>query len=113
MADGRDVWAQRVRRLEDSDLTTAKFAAELGINPRTLTYWKWRLGKEQRSQSPRSPSANRNPTFVEVKPEQGQAVVVSTPVEIVLDARIVLRVTKDFDPEVLRRVVATLASGAT
>jgi transposase-like protein len=111
MGDGREVWAQRVRRLEESELTTAEFAAELGINPRTLTYWKWRLGKEQRAELPRPPTAKSSPAFVEVKPDQ--AVVVSTPIEIVLDARVVVRVTRDFDPEVLRRVVATLVSGVT
>ena len=113
MADGREVWAQRVRRLEESDLTTAEFAAELGINPRTLTYWKWRLGKEQRAESPRARSAKKSPTFVEVKPGHEPTVVAPTPIEIVLDAHVVVRVTRDFDPEVRRLVVATLASGVT
>lgn len=113
MADGREVWAQRVRRLEESELTTAEFAAELGINPRTLTYWKWRLGKEQRSELPPPPSATRSPAFVEVKPEQGPTIVAPSPIEIVLDAQVVVRVTRDFDSEVLRRVVATLAKGVT
>lgn len=58
---GRELWAQRVRRLEERELTTAEFAAELGINPRTLTDWKWRLGNEQRAESPRASRAEKKP----------------------------------------------------
>jgi hypothetical protein len=46
----RAVWAKRVERWGESGLTCAEFAAELGINPRTLTYWKWILGKEARGE---------------------------------------------------------------
>lgn len=42
----REEWAKRVERWRDSGLTTAEFAAELGINPRTLTYWAWALKRE-------------------------------------------------------------------
>jgi hypothetical protein len=42
----RGEWSKRVERWSDSGLTCKEFAAELGINPRTLTYWKWVLGKE-------------------------------------------------------------------
>lgn len=42
----REEWAKRVERWRDSGLTTAEFAAELGINPRTLTYWAWTLKRE-------------------------------------------------------------------
>jgi hypothetical protein len=36
---GREEWAKRVERWADSGLTASEFAAELGINPRTLSYW--------------------------------------------------------------------------
>jgi len=42
----REEWAKRVERWRNSGLTTAEFAAELGINPRTLTYWAWTLKRE-------------------------------------------------------------------
>jgi hypothetical protein len=42
----REEWAKRVERWRDSGLTTAEFAAELGINPKTLTYWAWTLRRE-------------------------------------------------------------------
>ncbi len=46
----REEWAKRVERWRASGLTTAEFAAELGVNPRTLTYWKWLLGKGARGE---------------------------------------------------------------
>jgi hypothetical protein len=42
----REEWAKRVERWRDSGLTAAEFAAELGINPKTLTYWAWTLKRE-------------------------------------------------------------------
>lgn len=42
----REEWAKRVERWRDSGLTTAEFASELGINPKTLTYWAWTLKRE-------------------------------------------------------------------
>src|SRR5881394_4040381 len=42
----REEWAKRVERWGDSGLTTAEFAAELGIHPKTLTYWAWTLKRE-------------------------------------------------------------------
>lgn len=42
----REEWAKRVGRWRDSGLTTAEFAAEFGINPKTLTYWAWTLKRE-------------------------------------------------------------------
>ncbi len=43
---GREEWAKRVERWRDSGLTTAEFAAEVGINAKTLTYWAWTLKRE-------------------------------------------------------------------
>lgn len=44
----REEWAKRVARWRESGLTTAEFATELGINPKTLTYWAWTLKREAR-----------------------------------------------------------------
>jgi hypothetical protein len=45
MRINRAEWAKRVARWEGSGLTAKEFAAELGINPRSLVFWKWQLGK--------------------------------------------------------------------
>jgi hypothetical protein len=47
---GREEWRKRVERWRDSGLTCAEFAAELGVNARTLTYWKWVFDREARGE---------------------------------------------------------------
>lgn len=78
----REEWAKRVERWRDSGLTTAEFAAELGINPKTLTYWAWTLKREASGQKRAWPAKKRQatvdmatatraaPAFVEL-PRQG------------------------------------------
>ena len=111
----REVWEERVRRLGESNLTIGEFAAELGINAHTLSYWKWRLGKEgldgkgEAKGKKRSRRRARKATFVEVQPTA--PVVLDRPrVDVVLDNGAVVRVPDDFEPETLRRIVATLES---
>lgn len=55
----REEWAKRVERWRDSGLTTAEFAGELGINPKTLTYWAWTLKREASGKKRRWPSKKR------------------------------------------------------
>ena len=109
MATGREVWEPRVRRLGESDLTVKEFAAELGINPGTLSYWKWRLGKEVRNEKPRPKRKVKAPTFVEVTAVAARAAA-REPIELVLDGRVVVRVPDDFEAATLRRIVAALGS---
>jgi hypothetical protein len=78
----REEWAKRVERWRDSGLTTAEFAAELGINPKTLTYWAWTLKREASGKkrvwstkkrpgaAGRATSVQMGPAFVEL-PRQG------------------------------------------
>jgi hypothetical protein len=103
--DARATWAKRVERWRESGLPAAEFALEIGVNARTLTYWKWKLGKpEPHRGAPR-------PEFVEV-------VATASPrtsgddtldaLEVVLVGGVVIRVPARFDGEALRRVVAAL-----
>jgi hypothetical protein len=60
MAEGRsratrEVWAKRVERWQDSGQAASEFARELGINPRTLAYWKYVLKRDDAAPSTRSP----------------------------------------------------------
>lgn len=45
---GREVWASLVAEWEASGLTRGEFCSEQGINPATLTWWKWRLSSPRR-----------------------------------------------------------------
>ena len=86
-------------------MSAAEFALEIGVNARTLTYWKWKLGKpEPHRGAPR-------PEFVEV-------VATAAPLtsggssrdslEVVLVGGVVIRVPARFDADALRRVVVAL-----
>jgi transposase-like protein len=116
----REEWARRVERWRDSGLSCAEFAAELGINPRTLTYWRYILRKEARGEKrtwPRRKLAggaasktHRVPAaatvaapFVEV-----QAVTRLSQFELELRGGRRLSVSRDFDATALRRLLEVL-----
>jgi hypothetical protein len=124
--DARELWSKRVERWKDSGLTAKEFAAETGINANTLSHWGWKLAARKRS----SPSAGAPPSepgtrFVEVVAPStaigiaAQAAPPSAPevaslepdpLEIVLRDELRIRVPVHFDPDALRRVVATLGT---
>src|SRR6266508_1221401 len=113
----REEWAKRVERWRASGLTTAEFAAELGVNPRTLTYWKWLLGKEARGEkrawpkrkdgaaAPSKPTQIAAPTSglieIEVAPSDSRF-------ELELRGGQRLRVPPGFDPAGLCRLLDVL-----
>lgn len=119
----REEWAKRVERWRDSGLRCAEFAAEIGVNPRTLTYWKWILGKEargekrtwpsrglqqRRARRPRGSETERRaaggiPALVEV-----QTVAGDSRFEVELSAGRRLRVPASFDATELRRLLDVL-----
>ena len=116
----REEWSKRVERWRDSGLKCAEFAREIGVNPRTLTYWKWVLGREARGEmrmwprkagararageSKASPSAPiRVPELIEVEvaPRDGRF-------ELELSSGRRLRVPARFDATELRRLLDVL-----
>jgi hypothetical protein len=99
--DARATWAKRVERWGASGLSAAEFALEIGVNARTLTYWKWKLGKaEPRLAAPK-------PEFVEVV-APAFPLTSGDALEVVLVGGVVIRVPARFDAEALRRVVVAL-----
>ncbi len=114
----REEWAKRVERWHDSGLRCAEFAAELGINPRTLTYWKWVLGKEARGEkrtwpkrvSPSSPAEKRTKPIaagasglIEI-----QVAASDTRIELELRGGRRVRIPAGFDPRGLRELLDLL-----
>ncbi len=66
--DSAEVWAKRVERWRDSGLTAAQYSGEVGVNPRTLVYWSWRLRQQSMGQVTQAAKAKAvRPTFVEGK----------------------------------------------
>jgi len=109
----REEWAKRVERWQDSGLTAAEFARELGINASTLAYWKYALKKGAESSTKRRTKRSRRqprpalapqPSFVEVE--------ASTPTndrfELELSRGRRLRIPRGFDEATLRRLVGVL-----
>ena len=47
----REEWAKRVERWQDSGLSAQEFCAELGYNPRTLSFYKYDLKKKAAHQA--------------------------------------------------------------
>ena len=118
----REEWAKRVERWRDSGLSCAEFAAELGVNARTLTYWKWMLGKEARGEKRvwkvRKARASRVPRAAASEPPRSTPVVTglvevqAAPrdgrFELELGVGRRLRVPMSFDAADLRRLLDVL-----
>ena len=111
----REQWARRIQRWKDSGLPAKAFAAELGINARSLAWWKWELSKSEaavvtalprRRRSRSAPAAATlaktiSPiTFVEMT-----ASLTGEPLEIVLPSTLRVRVPVGFDDATLVRLL--------
>src|SRR5678816_1488637 len=100
----RETWAKRVERWKDSGLSAKEYAAETGLNARSLSWWRWRLAggeptrKQRRSHSSRRAAERTRPStlsplsFVEVT-----AAVPSEPLEVVLSSKLRVRIPIGFD----------------
>jgi len=103
---GRAEWTKRVERWRDSGLSAGEFGAEIGVNPRTLTYWKWRLGQEGQPKPARLERKAAAPTvtpFVEV-----QSTPSSGGYELALGNGRRLQIPAGFDADTLTRLLAVL-----
>jgi hypothetical protein len=112
--ESRETWSKRIERWKDSGLTAKEFAAELGINAHSLTWWRWRLSstrtaatktrvRTQRTASEVSSATPAPLTFVELS-----AAVALEPLEVVLPSSLRIRVPSGFDAGALRRLLEVL-----
>lgn len=105
----RETWVKRVERWMDSGLTAKEFAAEVGLNASTLSYWKWRLRAKRPSKARRTPAKSAalavSPlSFVEV----ARAATAIEPFEVELGSGVRVRVPGSFDADALSRLLAVL-----
>src|SRR5438874_13801611 len=98
--ESRAMWARRVARWTKSGLTSEEFASREGVKARTLSWWRWHLGR----QAPTSAIARREPSFVEIEPVMVEAV--SERIEVALVNGRVVRVPMNFRDDALVRVLA-------
>jgi hypothetical protein len=125
--ESREVWAKRVERWKDSDLSANEFAAEVGVNPRTLVWWRTELkrsaaraaGKEvpaKRMQASTERSATRSTGPGPVKTRHAHAVASVVQVsggsadrlEVVFGSGVTLRIPERFDVDAVGRLVTLL-----
>ena len=114
----RAQWLKRVRRWAKSGLDAEAFAAQEGIEARTLVWWRWRLGMGPRAgvlPAVGEHVESTTPTFLEValRPAAAAARVVSLPdttseaLEVHVGGhRVVVR--PGFDEASLRRLLSVL-----
>jgi hypothetical protein len=121
----RKQWEERVARWQESGLTAKQFAAEAGVNHRTLAYWKYRLRKEGTGQGA-SPAVASSGGFVEVPQAEvvvverkrtradavpcraGRAARASEPLELRLPSGLRVVVPTGFEAATLQRLLAML-----
>lgn len=89
-------WAALIDQAEQSDLTNRQFAEQVGVNPRTLAWWKWRLGASRRS------------TIVSPFVELVQETAEPDPIWLDLNGRLSIEVDEHTDLGLLRLVVDAL-----
>lgn len=88
-------WAALIDQADRSELTNREFAAQAGVNPNTLAWWKWRLGSARRTVTTQ---------FVEVVEHEPLA----TALHIEVGEGVRIRVDDTTDLHLLRRVVDAL-----
>ena len=110
---------QQVRILgawKASGLSQAAFCREREIPLSTFQLWKRSLSDEEaKRRSARKATARRKAepkTFVPVRVVDEAPAATSSPIEIVVPNRFTIRVGGDFDPGVLRKVLAAVETPA-
>jgi hypothetical protein len=109
-------WVKRVERWGDSGLSAKQFAAEIGVSPQSLTFWKWKLRREAgayaRAEEPRAkraPAGTRPTTaFLQLLPTIATHTNSSSMLELVLPNGLAVRIPPAFDEPTLKRLVALL-----
>jgi hypothetical protein len=109
MRTSREEWCKRVERWKDSGLTAEQYASELGINAKTLQFWKYKLAKP----APSALRARRRPrveavSLIEVRPASAEGGAF----ELELSGGKRLRIPVTFEVESLERLLAVLARTA-
>ena len=112
MRTTRAEWAKRVERWADSGLTAKEFAAELGINPRSLVFWKWQLKRDAGGASAtspqRAPMVSRRRSVAKLPLVELRPSLLETRIELELGAGRRLKIPAGFDVESLRRLLSVL-----
>lgn len=102
-----DEWRERVRQWNESGASCEAFAAKLGVKPKSLSWWRWNLGRTEGASS--SKTLTRGPSFAPVVLRASVAEArEESGVEVVGRRGHVLRLKPDFDEDTFLRVLRLL-----
>ncbi len=104
MRRSRAEWSRQIALWRKSGLTAREYAAKAGLNPGTLQFWKYTLGKEAKL------SSARRADFPLIEVRSSAARDDRFEVELVGGHRV--RVPGTFDSDALRRLIAVLEVSA-
>ncbi len=93
-------WREHVRAWRSSGDTAADYSGRAGLNPRTLSWWAWKLGPEAKPAVTTEPKTS----FVEFAPLE---LASSGSFELELGS-VVVRVPFEFEADALERLLDTL-----
>ena len=96
----RSAWRRRLSKWKRSGLSIPEFARREGLNPSTLSWWKWKLGSEGHA---------TDVDFVELVPAP-VSLVSAAAIEVSCPTGHVVRVPAGTDSATLRVVLETLAA---
>ena len=103
----RDEWRRRVRQWKRSGLSAREFSERAGIRAATLSYWKWRLAREER-ESGGSSKRSVQAALVELSP----VAMTDDRIELELPGGSKLRIPATFDAQALGRLLAVLGGAS-
>lgn len=113
---GREFWTKQAKAWKASGLSCTEFAEKLGVKPRTLSWWAWKLGAEASATKPakRKPAKpkKRSAAKRQVEPLEFIEVVAARAddrIEIEFGGALV-RVPCEVDATQLARVLEVLAA---
>jgi transposase len=107
-------WFRLVARWKRSGLSAREFGAKARVDFRSLHWWSWAIRKRAMQQEEPATFADDAPAFLPVHIVERDAIpekvtsAAGEPVEIVIDARLAVRVGPGFDEATLRRVLEVL-----
>ena len=114
----REEWATRVARWKESGLAATAFAAEIGVNAKTLTWWRTQFARTTSPDAPKRALARRRDEAVGKAATTGASLnfvelaasAESEPLEVVLPTSVRVCVRPGFDTTTLLRLLDVLDS---
>ncbi len=110
LAERRTYWREQLLQWSQSGLTQKQFCQQQGLSRHAFTWWKAKYRDELNlpyRAVKKSSGKNSKNRFVEVKVSSHMPELLY---EVVLANRRSIRVTKRFDPDVLKKLIAAVES---